>query len=132
MIWTLVEIRAALFLYKHQTALCATVLFDDPCIYLHIFALRHDIGRQRGRVVKALASKANGLCPREFKSRRCRNYVFYFVILDLILILILTATQTARMGKSDTRTSNVVSHHRTNRARPCLTSEIGRDQVLSR
>jgi len=26
----------------------------------------------------------------------------------------------------------VVSHHRTNRARPCLTSEIGRDQVLSR
>ena len=35
-------------------------------------------------------------------------------------------------GKSDTRTSNVVSHHRTNRARPCLTSEIGRDQVLSR
>jgi hypothetical protein len=34
--------------------------------------------------------------------------------------------------KSDTRTSNVVSHHRTNRARPCLTSEIGRDQVLSR
>ena len=32
-------------------------------------------------------------------------------------------------GKSDTRTSNVVSHHRTNRARPCLTSEIGRERM---
>ena len=29
-----------------------------------------------------------------------------------------------KKGKSDTRTSNVVAHHRTNRARPCLTSEI--------
>ena len=33
--------------------------------------------------------------------------------------------------KSDTRTSNVVSHHRTNLARHCLTSQIGRDGVLS-
>ena len=28
--------------------------------------------RQRVRVVKELVLKANGLCPREFKSRRCR------------------------------------------------------------
>jgi hypothetical protein len=29
--------------------------------------------RHRVRVVKELVLKANGLCPREFKSRRCRH-----------------------------------------------------------
>jgi hypothetical protein len=29
--------------------------------------------RHRVRVVKELVLKANGLCPREFKSRRCRE-----------------------------------------------------------
>jgi hypothetical protein len=32
--------------------------------------------RHRVRVVKELVLKANGLCPREFKSRRCRPFVF--------------------------------------------------------
>ena len=33
--------------------------------------------RQRVRVVKELVLKANGLCPREFKSRRCRIFVCF-------------------------------------------------------
>ncbi len=49
-----------------------------------------------------------------------------------IYIALLHILWKSHARKSDTRTSNVVSHHRTNRARPCLTSEIGRDQVLSR
>ena len=32
--------------------------------------------RQRVRVVKEVDSKSTGLCPREFKSRRCRSFFF--------------------------------------------------------
>ena len=38
-----------------------------------------EITRHRVRVVKELVLKANGLCPREFKSRRCRHFCFVFV-----------------------------------------------------
>ena len=34
------------------------------------------IPRQRVRVVKEVDSKSTGLCPREFKSRRCRSLFF--------------------------------------------------------
>ena len=34
------------------------------------------IPRQRVRVVKEVDSKSTGLCPREFKSRRCRSFFF--------------------------------------------------------
>jgi hypothetical protein len=33
-------------------------------------------------VVKELVLKANGLCPREFKSRRCRHRFYYFFQLE--------------------------------------------------
>jgi hypothetical protein len=33
--------------------------------------------RHRVRVVKELVLKANGLCPREFESRRCRFFELY-------------------------------------------------------
>ena len=44
---------------------CTCIFLVYPCEY-----------RQRVRVVKELVLKANGLCPREFKSRRCRSFFF--------------------------------------------------------
>ena len=42
---------------------CTCIFLVYPCEY-----------RQRVRVVKELVLKANGLCPREFKSRRCHLF----------------------------------------------------------
>ena len=47
---------------------CTCIFLVYPCEY-----------RQRVRVVKELVLKANGLCPREFKSRRCRFLLFAFL-----------------------------------------------------
>ena len=64
-----------LFVYWGWTAHPSFHLFctvDIFFVYLCVF-------RQRVRVVKELVLKANGLCPREFKSRRCRFFLFVFL-----------------------------------------------------
>ena len=47
----------------------------DDFLSLLDCSLLNPRGRHRVRVVKELVLKANGLCPREFKSRRCRHAV---------------------------------------------------------
>ena len=44
-----------------------------PSEVIPLFVLQK-MDRHRVRVVKELVLKANGLCPREFKSRRCRYF----------------------------------------------------------
>jgi hypothetical protein len=46
---------------------------------LDTFFVSQCVNRQRVRVVKELVLKANGLCPREFKSRRCRFFSSFFL-----------------------------------------------------
>ena len=51
-----------------------------PILYsCNIFLVCLCVFRQRVRVVKELVLKANGLFPREFKSRRCRSFLFVFL-----------------------------------------------------
>ena len=57
---------------------CTCIFLVYPCEY-----------RQRVRVVKELVLKANGLCPREFKSRRCRIFSFFFFFLSFFFFLFL-------------------------------------------
>ena len=45
--------------------------FESP-LGLFLFLFLSYLRSSLGRVVKELVLKANGLCPREFKSRRCR------------------------------------------------------------
>ena len=66
---------------KKSTSTRFELAWAEPSRFL-IYLLNHvTVGKwQRVRVVKEVDSKSTGLCPREFKSRRCRFFLFAFVL----------------------------------------------------
>ena len=64
-LWRAEPNRFLIYLLNHSDMVSSTGSYQEMLIW-----------RQRVRVVKEVDSKSTGLCPREFKSRRCRSLFF--------------------------------------------------------